>query len=91
LKLTGDPGNIGLGKQTIAYLAAHSPARIYLAARTASKAESAISDVQREVPSAVIEYLPLDLTSFASRAEAAAAFKSREHYDDPLWPHEGGI
>jgi NAD(P)-dependent dehydrogenase (short-subunit alcohol dehydrogenase family) len=89
LKLTGDPGNIGLGKQTIAYLAAHSPARIYLAARTASKAESAISDVQREVPSAVIEYLPLDLTSFASIAEAAAAFKSREQRLDILVNNAG--
>ncbi|KAF2446897.1 oxidoreductase-like protein [Karstenula rhodostoma CBS 690.94] len=82
-------GNTGLGKQTIAYLAAHSPTRIYLAARTASKAESAIADIQREVPSAVIEYLPLDLTSFSSIAEAASAFKSREQRLDILVNNAG--
>ncbi|KAL5413094.1 hypothetical protein PMIN06_009100 [Paraphaeosphaeria minitans] len=82
-------GNTGLGKQTIAYLAAHSPARIYLAARTASKAESAIADIQHEVPSAVIEYLPLDLTSFSSIAQAASTFKSREQRLDILVNNAG--
>ena len=82
-------GNAGLGKQTIAYLAAHSPARIYLAARTASKASAAIADLQRAHPSADIEHLPLDLTSFASIASAASAFKAREQRLDILVNNAG--
>ncbi|KAF1966282.1 retinol dehydrogenase 12 [Bimuria novae-zelandiae CBS 107.79] len=82
-------GNVGLGKQTIANLAAHSPARIYLAARTASKAASAIASLQRAYPSAAIEHLPLDLTSFASIASAASAFKVREQRLDILINNAG--
>lgn len=83
------PGNAGLGKQTIVYLAAHSPARIYLAARSADKAAAAIADIQREVPSAAVEHLPLDLTSFSSIAEAASTFKSREQRLDILVNNAG--
>ncbi|KAF2639335.1 NAD(P)-binding protein [Massarina eburnea CBS 473.64] len=82
-------GNTGLGKQTIEYLAAHSPARIYLAARTESKATAAIRDIQSSVPNAVIEYLPLDLTSFASIAAAASTFKARETRLDILINNAG--
>ena len=66
-------GNAGLGKQTILNLAAHNPSRIYLAARTATKAESAIKEIRAAVPQCCdIVHLPLDLTSFSSIAEAAA-------------------
>lgn len=82
-------GNVGLGKQTIAYLAAHSPARIYLAARTASKASAAIADLQRAYPSSEIEYLPLDLTSFTSIASAASSFNAREQRLDVLVNNAG--
>ncbi|KAH3908576.1 hypothetical protein HBH56_169290 [Parastagonospora nodorum] len=83
-------GNAGLGKQTITYLAAHSPARIYLAARTASKAESAIADIKSQVPNACeIVHLPLDLTSFSSIASAADTFKSRESRLDILINNAG--
>ncbi|KAF2017464.1 oxidoreductase-like protein [Aaosphaeria arxii CBS 175.79] len=83
-------GNAGLGKQTIKYLAQHSPARIYLAARTASKAEAAIEDIKREVPNACpIEHLPLDLTSFASIATAADTLKSKERRLDILINNAG--
>ncbi|KAF2655282.1 NAD(P)-binding protein [Lophiostoma macrostomum CBS 122681] len=82
-------GNVGLGKETIAYLAAHNPARIYLAARTASKAESAIHDLRAAAPSAPIEHLPLDLTSFASIASAASTFQSRESRLDLLINNAG--
>ncbi|PVI06005.1 oxidoreductase-like protein [Periconia macrospinosa] len=83
-------GNTGLGKQTIAYLAAHGPARIYLAARTESKALAAISDIRASVPNAPpIEYLPLDLSSFASIEAAASAFKARESRLDLLVNNAG--
>ncbi|KAF2993678.1 hypothetical protein E8E13_001171 [Curvularia kusanoi] len=84
-------GNAGLGKQTIINLAAHNPARIYLAARTASKAESAIKDIRSAVgPQCCdIVHLPLDLTSFASIAEAAATFTRAESRLDILVNNAG--
>ncbi|CAO2650997.1 Nn.00g092940.m01.CDS01 [Neocucurbitaria sp. VM-36] len=83
-------GNAGLGKQTIAYLAPHKPARIYLAARTASKARDAIADIRSTVPNACeIIHLPLDLTSFSSIAEAAATFQARESRLDILINNAG--
>ncbi|KAF9698065.1 hypothetical protein EKO04_003909 [Ascochyta lentis] len=83
-------GNAGLGKQTVTYLAAHKPARIYLAARTASKASSAIADIKSSVPNACeIIHLPLDLTSFSSIAEAAATFQRAETRLDILINNAG--
>ncbi|KAI8934705.1 hypothetical protein NX059_008394 [Plenodomus lindquistii] len=83
-------GNSGLGKQTIAYLAAHNPARIYLAARTESKARDAIADIRKSVPNASeIVHLPLDLTSFSSIAEAASTFKAQESRLDLLINNAG--
>ncbi|OCK79483.1 oxidoreductase-like protein [Lepidopterella palustris CBS 459.81] len=67
-------GNTGLGLETIIQLSSHNPARIFLAARTASKATSAISTIHNLVPDAPIEFLPLDLTSFASIRSAAETF-----------------
>jgi NAD(P)-dependent dehydrogenase (short-subunit alcohol dehydrogenase family) len=79
-----------LGKQTIKYLASHSPARIYLAARTPSKASTAIADIQSGVPNACeIVHLPLDLTSFSSIASAADTFKARETRLDILINNAG--
>ncbi|KAF2737579.1 NAD(P)-binding protein [Polyplosphaeria fusca] len=82
-------GNIGLGKQTIAYLAAHNPQKIYLAARTASKATTAIADIKKTVPSAPVVHLPLDLTSFASIKAAASTFTSQETRLDLLINNAG--
>jgi NAD(P)-dependent dehydrogenase (short-subunit alcohol dehydrogenase family) len=83
-------GNSGLGKQTITYLSSHSPARIYLAARTPSKATSAIADIRATVPSACeIIHLPLDLTSFSSIASAASTFLASESRLDILINNAG--
>ncbi|KAH8699420.1 oxidoreductase-like protein [Phaeosphaeriaceae sp. PMI808] len=82
-------GNAGLGKQTVLYLAQHSPQRIYLAARTASKASSAIAEIKKSVPDAAIEHLPLDLTSFSSIREAASTFTSKESRLDLLINNAG--
>ncbi|KAI9838916.1 MAG: hypothetical protein M1819_004124 [Sarea resinae] len=67
-------GNTGLGKETCLQLAKHNPSHIYLAARTASKAEAAITDIKKALPSAPITHLSLDLTSFASIKNAAETF-----------------
>ncbi|KAF9884471.1 hypothetical protein FE257_001732 [Aspergillus nanangensis] len=70
-------GNAGLGKETILQLARHGPSRIYLAARNATKAQEAITSIQKTLSSPLdIRHIPLDLTSFASIRAAAAKFTS---------------
>lgn len=68
-------GNSGLGEATIAALACHKPAKVYLAARSHSKAEAAVSRIKKAYPAAAatnIEILDLDLASFESIVSAAA-------------------
>ncbi|OQD94487.1 hypothetical protein PENSOL_c025G10353 [Penicillium solitum] len=70
-------GNAGLGKETILQLAKHRPSRIYMAARTESKAREAIESLQSQLSSpADIRFLPLDLSSFKSIRAAADKFQS---------------
>jgi NAD(P)-dependent dehydrogenase (short-subunit alcohol dehydrogenase family) len=64
--------NTGIGKETILQLAKHNPAKLYLAARTESKARDAITSIKSTLSKPVdIEYLPLDLASLKSVREAA--------------------
>ncbi|KAL2784290.1 NAD(P)-binding protein [Aspergillus keveii] len=66
-------GNMGLGKQCVLEYAKHNPAKIYLAARTPSKAQAALDDIQRTLPKkANIVLLELDLASLDSVARAAS-------------------
>ncbi|KAK0649615.1 hypothetical protein B0T16DRAFT_410447 [Cercophora newfieldiana] len=65
-------GNSGLGKQSILELAKHEPALIWLAARSESRAQAAIDDILKTVPTATIKPLDLDLASFPSVKAAAA-------------------
>lgn len=89
--LSGDkmPGNNGLGKESVLQLAKHNPARIFLAARTPSKADAAIEEVKDAVPSANISYLKLDLCSFKSISAAAQEFKSHSPRLDILMNNAG--
>ena len=64
-------GNNGVGKETVKQLAKHNPEKLYLCARSRSKAEAAIADISKTVPDAKITFLELDLASFASVKEAA--------------------
>ena len=65
-------GNNGIGKETILQLAKHNPHKIYMGARTESKAREAIASIKSQgVNDVDIEYLPLDLTSFPSIKSAA--------------------
>jgi NAD(P)-dependent dehydrogenase (short-subunit alcohol dehydrogenase family) len=78
-RLTVDKsGNGGLGKETILQLAKHNPARIYLASRTESKGQEAIESIRDSLghSNTVLEYLPLDLTSFRSIRAAAKSVQS---------------
>ncbi|KAL8644536.1 MAG: hypothetical protein Q9226_007713 [Calogaya cf. arnoldii] len=82
-------GNNGLGKASVLELAKHQPDRIFLAARTPSKAEAAIEEVKSAVPSANISYLNLDLGSFKSISAAAEEFKSHSPRLDILMNNAG--
>ena len=68
-------GNIGLGQQCILEYSRHNPALIYLAARSAAKAQVAIEEIKQKLgPSNTvsIKFLELDLSSLASVRTAAA-------------------
>ncbi|KAH8821282.1 hypothetical protein F5884DRAFT_745610 [Xylogone sp. PMI_703] len=82
-------GNIGLGKETILQLSKHNPSHIYLAARTQSKAESAITDLKSQVPSATITFIQCDLSSFSSIQNAARSFVSQSTRLDLLFLNAG--
>jgi NAD(P)-dependent dehydrogenase (short-subunit alcohol dehydrogenase family) len=82
-------GNNGLGKETIKQLAMHKPTKIYMGARNAAKAEEAILDIKREVPSADITFLEMDLASFASIKRAAESFLSTNDRLDILINNAG--
>ncbi|KAH7016587.1 hypothetical protein B0J12DRAFT_611131 [Macrophomina phaseolina] len=82
-------GNNGLGKESIRQLAKHSPAKIYMGARSESKAQAAISDIKREVPSADIYFLKIDLASFASIKQAVTVFLSENERLDILLNNAG--
>ncbi|KAL8683490.1 MAG: hypothetical protein Q9186_000530 [Xanthomendoza sp. 1 TL-2023] len=82
-------GNTGLGKESVLQLAKHNPSRIFLAARTPSKAETAIEEIKRAVPSANITYLKLDLCSFKSISTAAGEFQSQSNRLDILLNNAG--
>jgi NAD(P)-dependent dehydrogenase (short-subunit alcohol dehydrogenase family) len=67
-------GNNGLGKESILQLSSHSPSKIYLCARSPSKAHLAITSIRSTVPHANIHFLELDLASLASVKTAAETF-----------------
>ncbi|KAI9934853.1 hypothetical protein ASPWEDRAFT_656889 [Aspergillus wentii DTO 134E9] len=83
-------GNMGLGYETIRQLSENNPASIYLAARSQSKAEQAISELKHANPKLTnIHFLQLDLASFESIKAAAADFLSRESRLDILINNAG--
>lgn len=76
--LLSNPGNTGLGKETILQLAQHSPSKIFLASRTESKALEAIASIKDSLKDSSIglQYVPLDLASFKSIRSAAEKVNS---------------
>ncbi|CAG8098390.1 unnamed protein product [Penicillium salamii] len=65
-------GNAGLGKESILQLAKHNPKKIFLGARSESKAQEAIKSLKSSVPNEVeITWIPLDLMSGESVRNAA--------------------
>jgi len=69
-------GNSGIGKETAVELAGMG-AHVIVAARNPTKAASALKEIKDRARGASVEHLPLDLASFASVHEFAAAFDAR--------------
>lgn len=83
-------GNAGLGKQAILDFSRYGkPAKIFLAARSAEKAQASIREIQQVVPDAPVTFLQLDLTSFESIRAAARSFLSQSDRLDILMLNAG--
>ena len=82
-------GNAGFGLESIRQLVAHGPKCVFLASRTPSKGEEAVTNIKKIFPSANIVYLPLDLASFDSISNAAKAFDSQSDRLDILMNNAG--
>jgi NAD(P)-dependent dehydrogenase (short-subunit alcohol dehydrogenase family) len=84
-------GSSGLGKESVLQLAKHNPAAIYLTARTATRANAAIKEVDEAVPASKgkIKFLELDLGSFASVKKAADVFLGLSDRLDVLMNNAG--
>jgi len=82
-------GNIGLGRESIYQLAKHNPSKIFLGARTKAKADATIAEIKKELPSANITFLDLDLASFASIKQAADTFEASSKRLDMLMNNAG--
>ncbi|KAL3478342.1 hypothetical protein BJX99DRAFT_224653 [Aspergillus californicus] len=82
-------GNNGLGKETIKQLAKHSPAKLYMGARSPKKAQDAIAEIKSAVPSAEIHILEIDLASFSSIKAAATKFLAENDHLDVLVNNAG--
>ena len=64
-------GNSGVGKESVLQLSKHKPGKLYLAARSKAKFDTAVADITKAVPDANIHFLELDLASFSSVKRAS--------------------
>jgi len=69
-------GNTGVGKETVKQLLAHN-AKVYLAARSAKKANEAIEELKNETGKQAI-FLQLDLSDLLAVRKSAQEFLSKE-------------
>jgi NAD(P)-dependent dehydrogenase (short-subunit alcohol dehydrogenase family) len=76
-------GNTGVGYETTLQLALRK-AKVYIAARSSTKAADAISKIKSLDPSAQVEYLPLDLANLESVRSAVDKFLREEEKLDIL-------
>jgi NAD(P)-dependent dehydrogenase (short-subunit alcohol dehydrogenase family) len=72
--------NSGIGLETARVLAAHG-ARVILAGRSQDKLDEATATIHRELPSAALDTIVLDLSDLASIRSAAARIASNETID----------
>jgi len=69
-------GNTGVGKETVKQLLAHN-AKVYLAARSAQKANEAIEELKNEMGKKAI-FLQLDLSDLLAVRKSAQEFLLKE-------------
>jgi NAD(P)-dependent dehydrogenase (short-subunit alcohol dehydrogenase family) len=83
-------GNAGVGYELVKILYSKG-AKVYMASRTASKAEEAIKSIKNSVPKSTgdIKFLPLDLADLTTIKPAASAFAAQESKLDVLWNNAG--
>ncbi|TKY87290.1 hypothetical protein EX895_003967 [Sporisorium graminicola] len=81
-------GNSGLGEASCLELARNG-AKVYMASRTESRAQEAISKIKQAVPKADIHFLQLDLTELAAVRKATQDFLSHETRLDILLNNAG--
>ncbi|KAI8588094.1 short chain dehydrogenase [Geranomyces variabilis] len=81
-------GNGGIGAETCLALVRHN-ARVYMAARSESKATKAIAEIKAKVPTADLIWLKMDLMDLASVKAAAEEFTQRETRLDILINNAG--
>ncbi|ORY84768.1 hypothetical protein BCR37DRAFT_339613, partial [Protomyces lactucae-debilis] len=81
-------GNTGIGYETALQIALHG-AKVYIAARSESRAQGAIEKIRAQKPSGSVEWLKLDLQDLASVQAAAKAFSSKESKLDVLYNNAG--
>ncbi|TVY74013.1 putative oxidoreductase [Fusarium oxysporum f. sp. cubense] len=83
-------GNTGLGHETILQLSKHSPAHVFLAARSQDKGHAAVNDIRQATPNVPpISFLQLDLSSFASIQSAVKKFRESSDRLDILINNAG--
>lgn len=87
--LTVSEGNIGLGRATCEAIAPQSPKHIYLAARSASKANDTIEAIKRTNPKLSISFLQCDLGDLDSVVAAAKEVTSDSDRLDLLFCNAG--
>jgi NAD(P)-dependent dehydrogenase (short-subunit alcohol dehydrogenase family) len=80
--------NSGLGLETARGLAAKG-AQVLLACRGADKAQRAIDDIRAKLPSAKLEFIPLDLSDLGSVRRCAERFKATHQRLDILCNNAG--
>jgi NAD(P)-dependent dehydrogenase (short-subunit alcohol dehydrogenase family) len=83
-------GNAGIGYETTLHLALHG-AKVYLAARSESKATAAIEKIKAINSNAQVEFLPMDLAHLQSVREAAGQILHVEKVIDILVCNAGVI
>ncbi|KAJ3024599.1 UNVERIFIED_CONTAM: hypothetical protein HDU68_007972 [Siphonaria sp. JEL0065] len=83
-------GNAGLGYETCLQLSKKNAGTIILAARSEQKAMEAIDAIKREVPTAVIQFLKLDLSNL-KQVDAAAKDLIKKGTKIDVLINNGGI
>ena len=80
--------NSGLGYETARALARKN-AHVVLAVRSQERGEAAIKQILQELPTALLEFMPLDLSNLASISQFAETFKATHSQLDILANNAG--